>query len=92
MFKQLAYLEFWRRSVHHVPPTSGEGDILFFCADPLASALASHFIVCTIALDFGELDLIFKVTAVEKLKIHSGGHLFSLKKLLLVLYRHVNLN
>ena len=30
-------------------------------------------------LDFGDLDLIFKVTAVEKLKIHGGGHLFSLK-------------
>ena len=24
-------------------------------------------------LDFGDLDLIFKVTAVEKLNIHSGG-------------------
>ena len=30
-------------------------------------------------LNFGDLDLIFKVTAVEKLKIRSGGHLF-LKK------------
>ena len=35
-------------------------------------------------LDFGDLDLIFKLTAVEKLKIHDGGHLFSLKTLLLV--------
>ena len=38
-------------------------------------------------LDFGNFDLIFTVTAVEKLKIHSGGgvgHLFSLKTLLLV--------
>ena len=35
-------------------------------------------------LDFGELYLIFKVTTVEKLKIHGGGHLFSLKTLLLV--------
>ena len=30
-------------------------------------------------LDFGDLDLIFKVTAVEKLKFMVGGHLFSLK-------------
>ena len=35
-------------------------------------------------LDLGDLDLIFKVTAVEKLKIHSLGHLFSLKTPLLV--------
>ena len=36
---------------------------------------------------FGDLDLIFKITAVEKLKIHWGrreGYLFSLKTLLLV--------
>ena len=33
---------------------------------------------------FGDLDLIFKVTAVENLKIHCGGQLFSLKSLLLV--------
>ena len=32
---------------------------------------------------FSDLYLIFKVTAVEKLKIHGGGHLFSLKTLFL---------
>ena len=36
-------------------------------------------------LNFGDLDLIFKVTAVEKLKSLSGGHLF-LKKTLVYLY------
>ena len=36
-------------------------------------------------VDFGDLDLILKVTAIEKLKVHSRGHLFSLKTLLLVL-------
>ena len=30
-------------------------------------------------LDFGNLDLIFKVTAIQKLKIHGWGHLFDLK-------------
>ena len=35
--------------------------------------------------DFGDLDLIFKVTTVEKLNIHGWGHLFSLKIPLLVL-------
>ena len=35
-------------------------------------------------VDFVDLELIFKVMAVEKLKIHDGGHLFSLKTLLLV--------
>ena len=39
-------------------------------------------------LDLGDLDLIFKVKAVEKLKIHDGGHLFSLKTLLLVYILH----
>ena len=34
--------------------------------------------------DFGDFDLMFKVTAVEKLKIYGWGHLFSLKTLLLV--------
>ena len=63
-------------------------------ASSLASALASHFLVCIVSckplvgflyiynwditkkcLDFDDLDfdLIFKVTAVEKLKIHGGG-------------------
>ena len=36
-------------------------------------------------LDFGDLDLIFTVTAVEKLKIHSGGNICFLWKHLLVL-------
>ena len=40
----------------------------------------------------GDLDLIFKVTALEKLKIHCRGHLFSLKTLLLViLFLHENI-
>ena len=30
-------------------------------------------------LDFGNLDIIFKVTAIQKLKIHVWGHLFDLK-------------
>ena len=33
--------------------------------------------------DFGNHDLIFKVTAVEKIKFHTWGHLFSLKTILL---------
>ena len=36
------------------------------------------------SLDFGDLDQIFKVTAVEKLKIYDRGHLFSWKTVLLV--------
>ena len=62
----------------------------------LALASASDFHVCTISCepvvgfllnfpDFGDLDLIFKVTAVEKLKFRCGGHLFSLKTPLLVM-------
>ena len=54
-------------------PTKGEGDILFLVRIPLVSAsvLTWHFLVCTIShyweggkkwLDFGDLDLIFKVT------------------------------
>ena len=36
-------------------------------------------------LDFGDIDLIFKVSVIEKLEIHDGGgHLFFLKTLLLV--------
>ena len=40
-------------------------------------------------LEIGDLDLFFKLTAVEKLKIHSGGHQFSLKMLLHFRYLNV---
>ena len=64
------------------------GDVLFLVQIPLTLALTKfsfiyYWDITKNWLDFGDLDLIFKVTEVEKLKIHNGGHLFSLKTVLL---------
>ena len=85
----------------YVPQPTGGGHIDFsagpFRVGVGVGICVRLYIVCTIScelvvfrhiknrLDFGDLDLIFKVTAVEKLKTHgSKGHFFFLKTLLLV--------